>query len=86
MYQEDDLLPLSALQHLAFCPRQCALIHVEQLWLENRQTAEGRLLHDRVHRGGSEQRGVIRIGYAVRIRSFHLGLIGVADTVEFHHS
>ena len=86
MYQEDDLLPLSALQHLAFCPRQCALIHVEQLWMENRQTAEGRVLHDRVHRGGGERRGVVRIDYAVRLRSFHLGLTGIADVVEFYRN
>lgn len=86
MYQEDDLLPLSALQHLAFCPRQCALIHVEQLWHENRQTAEGRVMHDRVHREGSEQRGTVRIEYAVRLRSLLLGLSGVADVVEFHRS
>ncbi|RBG39120.1 CRISPR-associated protein Cas4, partial [Xanthomonas oryzae pv. oryzae] len=42
-----DLIPLSALQHYLYCPRQCALIHVEQQWAENRQTAEGRLLHQR---------------------------------------
>ena len=41
-YSEEDLLPISALQHLMFCPRQCALIHIEQLWSENRLTAEGR--------------------------------------------
>lgn len=48
MYSETDLLPLSALQHLLYCPRQCALIHVEQAWVENRYTAEGRLMHERV--------------------------------------
>lgn len=42
---DDNLIPISALQHYLYCPRQCALIHVEQLWAENRQTAEGRLLH-----------------------------------------
>ena len=45
-YAEDDLIMISALQHYAFCPRQCALIHVEQLWDENRLTAEGRIMHD----------------------------------------
>ena len=45
--EEDDLIPLSALQHMLFCPRQCALIHVERLWAENVFTAEGRILHDR---------------------------------------
>ena len=42
MYTEDELLPISALQHLIFCERQCALIHVERLWAENRWTVEGR--------------------------------------------
>jgi len=41
MYTEDDLLPISALQHLIFCERQCALIHIEQAWAENLYTAEG---------------------------------------------
>lgn len=48
-YTEDDLLPLSGLQHLAFCERQCALIHIEQAWAENLFTAEGRVMHDKVH-------------------------------------
>ena len=46
MYSESDLLPLSGLQHLAYCERQWALIHVEQQWAENRLTAEGRQMHD----------------------------------------
>ena len=49
MYAEDDLIPLSALQHLLFCERQCALIHVEQVWNENLFTAEGRIMHERVY-------------------------------------
>ena len=52
MYSEDDLLPISALQHLVFCERQCALIHIEQAWDENRFTAEGRIMHERVHEIG----------------------------------
>ena len=52
MYAEDMLLPLSALQHYIYCPRQCALIHVEQQWAENRYTAEGRVLHSRVDQIG----------------------------------
>jgi len=48
-YNEDDLIQLSSLQHFAFCERQCALIHIEQVWEENRLTAEGRILHERVH-------------------------------------
>ncbi len=83
-FSENDLLPLSALQHYLFCPRQCALIHVEQQWAENRFTAEGRVLHERAHEGGSESRGPVRIVRGLRIRSLRLGLIGQADVVEFH--
>jgi len=83
-YTEDDLLPLSALQHLLFCERQCALIHIEQLWSENLFTAQGRIMHERVDGGGRESRGKVRLAYALALRSFRLGLVGKADVVEFH--
>ncbi len=83
-YSEEDLLPLSALQHLLFCERQCALIHVEQVWSENLFTAEGRLMHDKVDTAKHESRGNVRIEYGVPVRSLRLGLIGKADVVEFH--
>ena len=83
-FSEDDLLPLSALQHLLFCERQCALIHVEQLWAENRLTVEGRHLHERVDEGPDETRGALRIVRSLPIRSLRLGLTGKADVVEFH--
>ncbi|BBI62909.1 hypothetical protein HSBAA_42150 [Vreelandella sulfidaeris] len=53
MEEEARPIPLSALQHTLFCPRQCALIHVEQQWAENRYTAEGRLLHERADQLGA---------------------------------
>lgn len=84
MYTEDDLLMLSALQHLLFCPRQCALIHIEQLWNENRLTAEGRILHERVHTASRESRRKIRVEFDLPIRSLTLGISGRADVVEFH--
>ncbi len=84
MYTEDDLLPISALQHLLFCERQCALIHIEQLWAENLFTAEGRIMHERVHAADRESRGDVRIEYGMPLRSLRLGLIGKADVVEFH--
>jgi CRISPR-associated exonuclease Cas4 len=83
-YTEDDLIALSALQHFVFCERQCALIHVEQAWLENRLTAEGRLLHERVHEQEGESRAGVRIERGLPLRSLRLGLVGVADVVEFH--
>ncbi len=66
-----------------FCERQCALIHIEQVWTENRFTAEGRVMHERAHDGGSESRGGVRTARGLRIRSLRLGLIGQADVVEF---
>lgn len=84
MYSEDDLLPISALQHLVFCERQWALIHLEGVWAENQLTAEGRVMHDRAHEPGTESRGDIRISRGLRLRSLRLGLSGIADVVEFH--
>ncbi len=84
MYTDDDLLPISALQHLQYCERQCALIHIEHIWSENTLTAEGRVLHDRVDGGGHETRGTVRTVYSLRLRSLRLGLTGQADVVEFH--
>jgi CRISPR-associated exonuclease Cas4 len=78
-----DFLPISALQHLLFCERQCALIHIEGLWAENRLTAEGRLLHARVHDAGDERRHGSEIVRGVELTSQRLGLYGVADVVEF---
>ena len=86
MYTEDDLLPISALQHLLFCPRQCALIHVEGVWQDNRLTAEGRIGHERVHEAADESRGDVRIVRGLRLQSLHLGLAGVADVVELHRA
>jgi CRISPR-associated exonuclease Cas4 len=83
MYDEADLLPISALQHLAFCERQWALIHLEGLWAENRLTVEGHHLHDRTHQSESESRGDLRIARGLRLRSLRLGLSGIADVVEF---
>jgi CRISPR-associated exonuclease Cas4 len=85
-YTEEDLIPLSALQHVVFCERQCALIHVEQAWDENQFTAEGKIMHERVHETDRESRGDTRIERGVPLRSLTLGLIGKADVVEFHRT
>jgi CRISPR-associated exonuclease Cas4 len=84
MYAESDLIPISALQHYVVCPRQCALIHLEAVWIENERTAEGRVEHERVDRGGAETRAGVRRAYGVPVRSLRLGLAGQADVVEFH--
>ncbi len=75
-------LPISALQHWLFCPRQCALIHVERLWAENQLTAEGRVLHARADGGMTERRRGVRVLRTVQLGSERLGLHGVADVVE----
>ncbi|GAL96392.1 CRISPR-associated protein Cas4 [Acetobacter tropicalis NRIC 0312] len=82
--EEDRLVPISALQHYLFCPRQCALIHVEQQWAENGATAEGRILHETVDAGLPERRRGVKILRAVPLRSFLLGVFGKADVVELH--
>ena len=84
MYSEDDYIQLSALQHFAFCKRQCALIHIEQIWSENIFTAEGRVMHEHAHEEQFESRGNIRIERGVPLRSEKLGLSGKTDVVEFH--
>ena len=75
---------ISALQHFAYCPRQCALIHIERAWAENTLTAEGRVLHERAHEVGSEFRPGLRVARALALQSVRHGLHGVADVVEFH--
>ncbi len=80
----DSPVVLSALQHYLFCPRQCALIHVEGVWSENYLTAAGRQLHERVDRKGAETRKDVHLATALRLLSNRLGLTGVADMVEFH--
>jgi len=80
--EEDALVPLSALQHYLFCPRQCALIHVEQSWAEDGATAEGRLLHERTDAGKPDRRQGVKILRSLTIRSFALGVAGKADVVE----
>lgn len=84
MYPESDLLPISALQHLLFCERQCALIHIERVWADNRLTVEGQQMHETVHDGPDESHHGVRIARGLPLRSLRLGLVGVADVVEFH--
>ena len=84
MFHDEELLPLSGLQHLMFCERQWALIHMDQEWTENVLTVEGKQLHEFVHEQGSGVREGIRMARGLRLRSLALGLYGVADLVEFH--
>lgn len=84
--ERDEPIPLSALQHAAYCLRQAALIHLERMWEENRFTAEGRVLHAVVEAPDARKaRGVRRV-MALPLASRRLGIAGVADLVEFHKS
>jgi CRISPR-associated exonuclease Cas4 len=84
MAGEEDTIPISALQHWAYCPRQCGLIHLEQAFAENIHTARGQAVHHLVDAPGYEVRAGVRVERALPIWSERLGLIGKADVVEFH--
>ena len=80
----ENPIPISAVQHAAYCLRQAALIHIERLWEENRFTAQGRVLHEQADTPAERRmRGVRRVT-ALPIASTRLGIAGVADLVEFH--
>ncbi len=82
MNRDVRLIPLSALQHYAFCPRQCALIHIEKAWADNYLTAKGHQLHQRVDSAEPETRNGIRYERAVMVSAEKLGLTGKLDLLE----
>ena len=87
MIPDDDLLLLSGIQHMAFCERQWALIHIEQVWAENVRTVEGKHLHECADDPFfDETRKNLRIVRSMPIISWRLGLRGVADVVEFYQN
>ncbi len=87
VYLEDDYLLLSGIQHMAFCERQWALIHIEQVWAENVRTVEGKQLHERADDAfGDTTRKDVRVVRGMPLISKKLGLRGVADVVEFHRA
>lgn len=79
-----DPVMLSALEHYSYCPRQCALIHIEQVWDENLYTMRGRDAHEHVHEESSHDLAGVRIERALPVWSRRLNLVGKADMVEFH--
>ena len=84
MVEEVDPIMISALEHWSYCPRQCALIHIEQTFDENLYTMRGQAVHKRVDEPESEIVNGVRVERAVPLWSKRLGLIGKADVVEFH--
>ena len=84
MYNEDDYLMLSGIQHFCFCRRQWGLIHIEQQWAENLRTTEGLLMHKKAHDDSkSEKRGDLIIMRGLRVKSSKLNVTGICDVVEF---
>lgn len=83
-WDENELVMISALEHWSYCPRQCALIHVEQTFDENLYTLRGQAVHKRVDTPETEIQQDVRVERAMPLWSKRLGLIGKADVVEFH--
>ncbi|MBX7129794.1 MAG: CRISPR-associated protein Cas4 [Flavobacteriales bacterium] len=79
-----DPIPISALQHWMYCPRQCALIHVEQVFADNVHTARGNAVHALVDEPGYEMKHGVKVERSLPLWSDRIGLIGKADVVEFH--
>lgn len=78
-----DPIPLSALQHWCYCPRQCGLIHLEQAFDENVHTLRGNALHARVDQPGVETTKGVRVERALPVWNDALGLTGKTDVVEY---
>lgn len=86
-YNEDDFLMISGIQHFSFCPRQWALIHIEQAWAENIKTIEGNIVHEHCHdKDFIEKRGDLLITRGMWVSSRLLGVTGQCDVVEFHRA
>lgn len=83
-FSEDETVLISAIEHFAYCPRQCALIHVERVFEENVFTLRGRRVHERADQPISTREPGKRVERALPLWSERWGLYGVADTVEFH--
>lgn len=82
--EADDPIMISALQHYSYCPRQCALIHMEQTFTENVHTLRGRFEHERVDTLRHEVNAGVRVEFSLPVWSYRLGLTGRCDVVEFH--
>lgn len=84
MYSEDEIIYISALEHYSYCPRQCALIHMESIFDENIFTLKGRQAHELVDEAKATKSSGISIERSLPLWSDRLGLLGKSDVVEFH--
>lgn len=84
IYDDDNILSISGIQHFVFCRRQWALIHLEQQWAENLLTVSGEIMHERAHDNSfTETRNGIITSRGMQVVSYELGIYGVCDVVEF---
>ena len=84
MYDDDNILSISGIQHFVFCRRQWALIHIEQQWAENLLTVSGEIMHEKAHDDTfTETRNGIITSRGMQVSSYELGIYGVCDIVEF---
>lgn len=86
LWGDHDLVPISALEHYSYCPRQAALIHLEAVWEENLYTLRGRFVHEQADEPGEEHREGVLVERSLPLFSRRLGLVGRADIVEFRGS
>lgn len=80
----DVVVPIAAIEHWAYCPRQCALIHVDGVWTDNVHTVRGARGHRRADTFAARSERGVRVVRGVPLWSERLGLTGRADAVEFH--
>lgn len=83
MFPEDEIVLISAIEHFSYCPRQCALIHLEQIFHENVFTLRGRRAHEKAHMESAVHRGATHMERGLPLWSDRLGLVGKSDVVEF---
>lgn len=83
MYSEENFIQINAIQHYIFCPRQCGLIHIDDVWQDNLFTVRGEILHEKVDTETYEKRGDVKTVRGLRIHSYKHGLVGRCDVVEF---
>lgn len=86
MFDDEDYIQINTLQHYVYCPRQCALLCVENVWNDNLYTVRGEILHEVVDSETEETRGSVRVVRGLRIHSTRLRIVGKCDVVEFHLS
>lgn len=76
------MVPISAIEHHVYCPRQCALIHCDGVWNDSAHTVRGSRSHRRVDSGKHRRERGKLVLRAIPLWSETLGLSGRADAIE----